>query len=55
VKLRNKANFSAKKPMKWPQCPKKQTHFKANQTQFKPTGEAGSTIPGRTFLADVSP
>jgi hypothetical protein len=36
VKLRNKANFSAKKAMKAPQCPKKQTHFKANQSQSKP-------------------
>jgi hypothetical protein len=40
VKLRNKANFSAKNPMKGHQCPKKQTQFKAKQSQYKPKLEA---------------
>jgi len=37
LKLRNEPNFSAKKPMKAHECPKKRTQFKAN-------GEAGFAI-----------
>ncbi len=46
-KLRNKANFSAKNPMKVQKCPKKQTHFKANQTQFKPIKSQYSGQPNQ--------
>jgi len=51
VILRNKPNFSAKNPMKWHQCPKKQTHFKANQSQFKTTGEGRMTCQIKTSFA----
>jgi hypothetical protein len=34
--ITKQSQFFCKNPMKGHQCPKKQTHFKANQTQSKP-------------------